>query len=204
MRLAFLTHEPFYPPSGGGSAEAIYLVEEMVSRGWEVHLFCPKVSAPDEVRKRFSVNLHEFSAWEMGRYTKRRNAKYLIYPTFLQQLVERTAGSNRYDLVFSQHAIAAVTAGRLKKKWGGPVVMNFLDYLTGFMETWPVWLAPPPALALLKRYELSLPRRYDVDGLLTVSDTLAEYFRENGYPSEKIMPIYYGYDARLFPFREPK
>ena len=81
--------------------------------------------------------------------------------------------------------------------------MNFLDYLTGFMETWPVWLAPPPALALLKRYELSLPRRYKVDGLLTVSDTLADYFRNNGYPSERIVPIYYGYDARLFHFREP-
>src|SRR5215210_4648421 len=146
MRLAFLTHEPFFPPSGGGSAEAVYLVEEMVSRGWEVHLFCPRVKDPEGVRKRFAVHLHEFTRWEMGRYTKLRNAKYLIYPTFLQQLVERTAEGKRYDLLFSQHAIAAVTAGRLKRKWGVPTVMNFLDYLTGFMETWPFWLAPPPAL----------------------------------------------------------
>ena len=42
MRLALLTHEPFYPPSGGGSAEAVYLVEEFVRRGHEVHLFCPQ------------------------------------------------------------------------------------------------------------------------------------------------------------------
>ena len=33
MRIAFLTHEPFYPPSGGGSAEAAYLVQELVRRG---------------------------------------------------------------------------------------------------------------------------------------------------------------------------
>ena len=79
MRLAFLTHEPFYPPSGGGSAEAIYLVEEMVSRGWEVHLFCPKVADPTGVQKRFEVKLHEFRTWEMGRYTRLRNPKYLIY-----------------------------------------------------------------------------------------------------------------------------
>lgn len=204
MRLAFLTHEPFYPPSGGGSAEAVYLVEEMVQRGWEVHLFCPRVKDPDFVRERFKVQLHPFTRWEMGRYTKLRNAKYLLYPSALEDLVVDTAAGKPYDFVFSQHAIAAVTAGRLKKKWGVPAVMNFLDYLTGFMETWPVWLAPPPALAVLKRYELSLPRRYDVEGLLTVSDTLAEYFRQNGYPSEKIVPIYYGYDARLFPFREPK
>ena len=138
MRLAFLTHEPFYPPSGGGSAEAVYLVEEIVSRGWEVHLFCPKVADPQAVQKRFRVKLHEFNTWEMGRYTKFRNAKYILYPLFLQRLVERTAGHERYDFIFSQHAIAAVTAGRLRKKWRVPVVMNFLDYLTGFMETWPI------------------------------------------------------------------
>lgn len=204
MRLAFLTHEPFHPPSGGGSAEAIYLVEEMVARGWKVHLFCPQVKDAVDVRERFKVELHPFTRWEMGRYTKLRNAKYLLYPSALEDLVIETAGGRPYDFVFSQHAIAAVTAGRLKKKWAAPVVMNFLDYLTGFMETWPVWLAPPPALAVLKRYELSLPRRYSVDGLLTVSDTLADYFRQSGFPAEKITPIYYGYDARLFPFREPK
>jgi glycosyltransferase involved in cell wall biosynthesis len=204
MRLAFLTHEPFYPPSGGGSAEAVYLVEEMVARGIEVHLFCPKLTDAPTVVERFKVRLHEFTAWEMGRYTKRRNAKYLLYPTFLQKLVERTAAGQPYDFVFSQHAIAAVTAGRLRKKWGVPVVMNFLDYLTAFMETWPLWLAPPPALAVLKNYELSLPKRYGVDGLLTVSDTLADYFARAGYPREKILPIYYGFDSDLFPFREPR
>jgi glycosyltransferase involved in cell wall biosynthesis len=204
MRLAFLTHEPFFPPSGGGSAEAVYLVEEMVGRGWEVHLFCPKLAQPEEIRRKFGVSLHEFTRWEMGRYTKMRNAKYLIYPTFLQRLVEKTAGPDRYDLVFSQHAIAAVTAGRLKKKWGVPVVMNFLDYLTGFMETCPIWLAPPPALAVLKRYEISLPRRYQVDGLLTVSDTLADYFAGAGYERKRILPIYYGFDSTLFRFRPPK
>lgn len=208
MQLAFLTHEPFYPPSGGGSAEAVYLIEEFIGRGWEVHLFCPRVAEPEFVRERFKVRLHQFTAWEMGRYTKLRNAKYLLYPSFLQRFVERTAAAENsgrpFDFVFSQHAIAAVTAGQLKQKWGVPVVMNFLDYLTGFMETWPMWLAPPPALAVLKRFELSLPKRHGVDGLLTVSDTLADYFAKAGYPREKILPIYYGFDAELFPFREPK
>jgi glycosyltransferase involved in cell wall biosynthesis len=140
----------------------------------------------------------------MGRYTNLRNAKYLLYPSLLQRLVEKTAAGRPFDFVFSQHAIAAVTAGRLKKKWGVPVVMNFLDYLTGFMETWPVWLAPPPALALLKRFELSLPSKYNVDGLLTVSDTLADYFAGAGYPRERITPIYYGYDSELFRYRDPR
>ena len=47
FRIAFLTHEPFYPPSGGGSAEAIYLVDEMVRRGHQVHVFGPQIDDPE-------------------------------------------------------------------------------------------------------------------------------------------------------------
>ena len=75
MRIAFLTHEPFYPPSGGGSAEAIYLVQEMVRRGHEVDIFCPKIENPLEVASKFGVRLHEFTAWQMGRYAAFLNLK---------------------------------------------------------------------------------------------------------------------------------
>jgi glycosyltransferase involved in cell wall biosynthesis len=40
-----------------------------------------------------------------------------------------------------------------------------------------------------------------VDGVLSISDTLADYFVGRGYPREKICPIYYGYDAQAFPLR---
>src|SRR4051812_40667245 len=97
-RIAFLTHEPFYPPSGGGSAEALYLVEEMVSRGHEVHLFCPKLADAALVREKFKVELHEFTLWKMGRYAALRNFKYLLFPFFLQRLVERAARETKFDL----------------------------------------------------------------------------------------------------------
>ena len=199
MRLAFLTHEPFYPPSGGGSSEAVYLVEEMVERGHEVHLFCPQLQDAESVRRRFKVSLHEFKRWEMGRYTSLRTPKYLLYPFFLEGMVAEAAREAPFQLIFSQHSIAAVAAGRLKRRLGCPVVMNFLDFLTGFMETWPPLLAPPPLLAMLKRYELSLPRRYEADGALTISDTFTELLVESGYPRHRIQPIYFGFDAALFP-----
>ncbi|HEY1787061.1 MAG TPA: glycosyltransferase family 4 protein, partial [Verrucomicrobiae bacterium] len=103
-------------------------------------------------------------------------------------------------LIFSQHAISAVAAGKLKRKLNIPVVMNFPDLLTGFMETWPVWIAPRPVIRALERYEISMPVRYGVDGALTVSDTLADLFAERGFPRDKIMPIYYGYDSDKFSF----
>jgi glycosyltransferase involved in cell wall biosynthesis len=201
MRLAFLTHEPFYPPSGGGSAEAIYLIEEFVRRGHEIHLFCPAIEEPRQIEQRFQIHLHQFNVWQMGRYTSLRTAKYLMYPGFLARMVERRARPAAFDLIFSQHAVSAVAAGWLKSRLKIPVVMNFLDYLTAFMETWPAYLAPPPLLAILKRFELSLPSRYRADGVLTVSDTLADYFATTGYPRERIRPIYFGFDANLFPFQ---
>ena len=201
MRVAFLTHEPFHPPSGGGSAEAVYLVQELTRRGHAVHLFCPRIEEAEAVRRRFGVVLHEFRAWPMGRYTALRSLKYVLYPLFLQRMVEVQARTVRFDLLHSQHAISAVAAGRLRKRLRVPVVMNFLDYLSGFMETWPSHLAPAPLISAVKRFELSLPLRYQADTVLTVSDTLADYFADVGYPRSRLVPIYYGYDAELFPLR---
>src|SRR5687767_3602297 len=112
MRVAFLTHEPFFPPSGGGSAEALYLIEEFVGRGYEVHLFCPAFAGADEVATRFGVRLHLFRLWQMGRYAALRNVKYLGYPFFLERMVLQAARATPFDVIFSQHAIAAVAAGR--------------------------------------------------------------------------------------------
>ena len=148
--------------------------------------------------KRFGVHMHEFRAWRMGRYTSLRTPKYLLYPFSLRRMVEASARQHRFDLLFSQHTISAVAAGWLKRSQGIPVVMNFLDYLTGFMETWPAYLAPPPMLRWLKDVELRLPVKYQADAVLTVSDTLADHFADAGYPRARLRPIYYGYDADLF------
>ena len=201
LRLAFLTHEPFYPASGGGSAEAVYLVEEIVRRGHEVHVFCPQIAERAGVESKFHIHLHLFNRWRMGRYAALRNFKYLLYPYFLQRMVAEAARSTRFDLLLSQHAISAVAAGKLKKKLGVPVIMNFPDLLTGFMETWPGYLAPRPFVRALERYEIFLPKRFGVDGVLAISDTLADYFAGRGYPREKILPIYFGYAAESFPLR---
>jgi len=200
LRIAFLTHEPFFPPSAGGSAEAIYLVEEMVRRGHEVHVFCPKIEDPGEIAKKFGIRLHLFTTWQMGRYAKLRNLKYLAYPFFLERMVMLAARKLKFDLVFSQHAISAVAAGKLKARLGVPVVMNFPDLLTGFMETWPNYVMPRPVRALM-RYEVSLPVRYNVDGVLAISDRLADLLVERGFDREKILPIYFGYAAEYFPFQ---
>jgi glycosyltransferase involved in cell wall biosynthesis len=201
LRIAFLTHEPFYPPSGGGSAEAVYLVQEMTRRGHEVHVFCPQIPEAESVEKNFGIHLHQFTRWQMGRYTRLRNLKYFFYPIFLQRMVAAAARETKFDLIFSIHAIAAVAAGKLKKQLQVPAVLNFPDLLTGFMETWPGYHAPRPLVEALKRYEISLPTRYDVNGVLAVSDALADYFTDRGFPREKILPIYYGFDADRFPFR---
>jgi glycosyltransferase involved in cell wall biosynthesis len=200
LKIAFLTHEPFYPPSGGGSAEAVYLVSEMVRRGHQVHVFGPQIEDAEIVEKKFGIELHPFTTWAMSRYARLRNFKYLAYPFFLERLVLTTAKEIPFDLVFSQHAISAVAAGKLRKKLSVPVVMNFPDLLTGFMETWPAYIAPRAVVKALVNYELSLPVRYEVEGVCTISDALAERMVASGFPGEKICPIYYGYASDHFPF----
>lgn len=203
MRLAILTHEPFFPPSGGGSSEAVYLVRELVRRGHTVDVFCPDIPEAESVAARFNIRLHLFTGFRMGRYASLRTPKYLLFPFCLERLFLKTLRNGaQYDLLLSLHAISAVPAARLKKRLGIPTVMNYLDYLTGFMETWPKWVMPPPVLAALMRYEVSLPRRSNADGVLAVSDTLADRVAATGYPREKIRPIYFGYDAASFPLTQ--
>jgi glycosyltransferase involved in cell wall biosynthesis len=200
LRIAFLTHEPFYPPSGGGSAEAVYLVEEMARRGHAVQVFGPKIPEAEAVARKFGIQLRQFTHWEMGRYARLRNFKYLAYPFFLERMVAK-AGRGQFDLIFSQHAISAVAAGKLRRRLGVPVVMNFPDLLTGFMETWPAYVAPRPVVQALMRYEISLPVRYGVEGVCAISDEFASRLAGRGYPRAAICPIYYGYDAQAFPLR---
>jgi glycosyltransferase involved in cell wall biosynthesis len=198
MNIGILTHEPFFPPSGGGSSQAIYLVEEMVRRGHAVHIFAPQDDNVAETEKKFGIKIHPFTTWKMGRYAKLRNAKYLAYPIFLERLVKRAAQSVKLDVLLAQHAISCVAAGHLRKPLNCAVAMNFLDYLTGYFDSWPKFLAPPPLVKFLKHYELSLPIKYGAEGIFTISDELADLFKQAGYPQERTLPIYYGYDGKLF------
>jgi glycosyltransferase involved in cell wall biosynthesis len=199
MRLAFLTHEPFYPPSGGGSAEASYLVRQMRERGYEVTVFCPAFAGETEIAREQGIDIVAFRHWPMGRYTAWRTPKYLAYPFLLERMVSRAQAVRPFDVLFAQHSIASVAAGRLKRRLGIPVAMNLLDFLTGFMETWPRYLMPRVLLRRLMNFELDLPRRYRADVVLTVSDRLADLLASHGCPRERLLPIYYGFDARRFP-----
>jgi glycosyltransferase involved in cell wall biosynthesis len=206
MRLAFLTHEPYFPPSGGGSAEAIYLIRELVRRGHEVHLFCPVFPDWESIAITQGIHIHPFTGWPMGRYTPYRNLKYLVYPLALARHADRTlkslrrsvAPEFRFDAILSQHTISAVAAGLLRSRWKVPIILNFLDYLTGFMETWPAAFTRTGLVPWLNRYERSLPRRFQAEGVMTVSAPLAERFQATGYPADRIRVIQYGYDASLF------
>ncbi|MEE2615459.1 MAG: glycosyltransferase family 4 protein, partial [Verrucomicrobiota bacterium] len=198
MKLAILTHEPFYPPSGGGSAELLYLVKRLTKRNHEVHLFCPKFSNYKKTAKQFSIEIHPFKGWQMNRYTRFRSFKYLLFPMLLRRMVKKVASNVQFDIIFSQHAISSVAAGQLKTDLKVPVVMNFLDHLTGFMETWPHWRMPRFLLKRLMQFELNLPSRYNADIVLTVSKELSKRFIENGYDASRVFSINYGYDAQLF------
>lgn len=203
MRLALLTHEPFHPPTGGGSAEARYLVEELRRRGHGVHVFAPEAPDRREVSHRLGIAWTPFLAWKMGRYTRMRTVKYLLYPHALTRLVGVVAARVRsFDAIIAQHTISAVAAGCLKRRLRVPVIFNYLDFLTGFMESWPAWLMPRPVLRRLNRFEMALPSRASADGVLTVSEVLAGRIAATGYPRERLCPINYGYDASRFQFEE--
>jgi glycosyltransferase involved in cell wall biosynthesis len=66
------------------------------------------------------------------------------------------------------------------------------------METWPALFTRTGFVRALNRFEMGMPRRFDVEGIMTVSTPLAERFIATGYPAERVCPIQYGYDSQLF------
>ncbi|MCC6234254.1 MAG: glycosyltransferase family 4 protein, partial [Verrucomicrobiales bacterium] len=131
--------------------------------------------------------------------TPLRTPKYLAYPFALARMVrEAVAAGATYDALVAQHSISAVAAGQLRTQLRVPVVFNLLDCLTGFMETWPPLLMPRQIARALVRYELGLPRRYQADGVLTVSDELRNRVVARGYPAARVLAAYYGFDADRF------
>lgn len=206
MRIAFLSHEPLYPPTGGGSSEAGFLIQELVSRGHmvtcvgPVHSDCSEV----ELEARFGIQFIPFRVYPMGRYTALRTVKYLFYPIFLKYVFEKHRLQDKVDVIFTQHALSSVAGGWLSAQHHIPVVMNFLDFLTGFMESWPFWKMPPFLLAFIKKYETSLPEKYDAKHVFCVSNALKEKYLSQGLSPAKVDAFYFGFEASRFPFRTKK
>jgi glycosyltransferase involved in cell wall biosynthesis len=200
LHVAIVTHEPFWPPSGGGSSQAPFLAETLLSRGHRISLFCP--CTPQERRvisDRFPLDVVPFDRYPMGRRTSMRTLKYLAFPWFMEKLLVRRHRNDRMDVVLAQHSISGVAAGRFGLRRRVPVVLNYLDYLTGYLDhgIWAKWpMASVPRM--LQAFERSMPRRYHAAEVLTISDTLADLLASNDYPASRIHPIYYGFDADVF------
>jgi len=197
-RWLLLTHEPFWPPSGGGSAEAFYLAKELLRRGSRVEVMAPEGERSASPPETPGLRVRPFRGWRLGRYSRFRPLRYLFYPLKLVREARALFDRNPPDAILAQHALSCAAAGRLKRAWGAPAVFNYLDCLAGYLERWP--LMPRPAARALVRYELALPRRLEADAALAVSDELAERLAQNGFPASRILPIYYGFDAELFRF----
>ncbi len=168
--------------------------------------FHPRCRSRRWCGKNLKSGCAEFTLWEMGRYTSLRNLEVFVVPWISGENGGQSSQRPHPSMSSSmQHAISAVAAGWLKKRLGVPSRGDqcFLDYLTAFLETWPSYLAPRPMINALKRYELGIPLKNNVDAVLTVSDYLADLFVGAGYPREKILPIYFSYDSGDFQIAAP-
>ncbi|MGI6302001.1 MAG: glycosyltransferase [Verrucomicrobiota bacterium] len=201
LHVGVVTHEPFWPATGGGSSQAPFLVRALRARGHRVSLICPCADAEERasIESRFGVDLVPFDRYRMGRRARLRSVKYLGYPFFVKRLLAGVQAHDPMDVVLAQHSISGVGAGWFGRRSGVPVVLNYLDFLSGYLQHGllarrPFRLFPK----LLQAFEAGMPTRFNAAAVLTISDTLAEYLAARGYSASRIHPIYYGFDAERF------
>ena len=60
--------------------------------------FVRKFADADAVENKFGIHLASVHPWQMGRYARLRNFKYLAYPFFLQRMVADAARANHISI----------------------------------------------------------------------------------------------------------
>lgn len=208
LEIVILSHEPFWPPSGGGSTEAAYLVQAFIERGHKPIVFAPGKSEclplwAFKAQEEGNFEFFPFQYVQIKRLSRLRFLYYPIYPFLLYRhcsiCMERRKTP---DLILIQHAISALVGGWLKKKWNCQLILNELDFLAGYFDVWPRYLIPTSLARFFKKLELRLPFIIRADGILVVSDALRERFIKAGVSPDHICTIYYGYDPEKFKFNE--
>lgn len=197
MRIVIVSHEPFYPPSGGGSSEALYIAQALVARGHEVVAITPRCRATPPVWPP-GLSVREYVLLDIHRHTRFRLPKYVGYGLTVGRLLQAAHREQPFDLILVQHIISAPAAEKWARQTGTPLVLNYLDCLTGYFDAWPAWTGARLWAQPLTNWELTAPQRWQAAGVLTISDTLKDEFVRRGYPAEKIVSIYYGFDETVF------
>ena len=183
MKIAYITHETFFPPKGGGAVRVLNIAKAFAKKGHRVILFAPYgelYSGEKEIIPEVAFipvsNIERFK-------TKNKEIAYIKFLFLLTSLLIK----EKFDLLFSHIAVAGTSGALVKTIKRKPAVIDLDDIISGFS-----------GISFIKRYgptfEFFIPAFYD--RVVCMSESLAK--RVSMVKKNNVFVVPHGADFDLF------
>ena len=197
MRLCFISPEPIYPLTGGGTPGSLEIVKKMVKNGYEVHILTPLyIKNKKFVERMLKAKIHPFNffAPHRSQNPQIRRIKTLIWAFIVSFKLSRLVKKYNLELVFARNFAAGISAllNRIINKT--PYVVSVTDITTGYFYfdyKLPKWI-----VNFLVKLETKLIGKADL--IFTITEEMKKVFVQEGVHNEKIIPVYEGVNLKFF------
>jgi glycosyltransferase involved in cell wall biosynthesis len=194
-RILYVTHEPFWPVGGGGTAGTFHVVNSLAKQGFEVVVFSPLNVPLHTVPLKQGIRLNPFTPFMLHRSVGLRNFKYLLY-SFLSLLpLKRLLAHEVFDAVIVHNAVMAWPVVVLRKQIIAVKALRYTDFLSEFLMLHKgFWASVAP---FLKKYEIHLAKHFE--RVFVVTDVMKkELLKTSDLSAQQVHVIYDGVDTGIF------
>ncbi len=194
-KLLFVTHEQFWPLSGGCTAGNFHILKYLASHGFEVTISTPLYTDVSSLEKEHGFKFKPFSPYYMHRGIKFRIIKYLGYGILSLFHLIKIFLNNKYDVVYVNNAVLSFPFLFLRPFLKSLLVIRYTDFLSGFLhedKRCSYWL-----IKVLMYYEYRIAALFDKVFVITPAMKRSLCGKGN-LPESKVIVTFDGVDADVF------
>ncbi|MBF0522858.1 MAG: glycosyltransferase [Candidatus Omnitrophica bacterium] len=194
-KLLFVTHEQFWPLTGGCTAGNFHILKYLAQNGFEVAISTPLFVDVSSLSQKYGFKFESFSPYYMHRKVKFRMVKYVVYGFLSTFHLIRVLFTNRYDVIYVNNAILAFPFIFIKPFLKIPVVIRYTDFLSGFLGEDKKY--PKLVVRFLRFYELRVAGIFDK--VFVITDRMKQSLcHAGGIKESKVILTFDGVDGNVF------
>lgn len=194
-KLLFLTHETFWPLTGGGTAGSFHIMRHLANNGFDITISAPLHIPKEDFERRHNLTVEPFAPFYMHRMTRFRTCKYVIYSLLSFFHLSSLLARKKFDVIYINNTVIALPLLFLRPFIKPKLVLRYTDFLSGFLrydKSCPRWL-----VAVLQYYEYMIAIAFDQVHVIT-EKMKYELRKVNKMRPEKFKVTFDGVEESIF------
>lgn len=194
-KLLFLTHETFWPLTGGGTAGSFHIMKHLANNGFDITISAPFHIAKEDFERMHNFTVEPFAPFYMHRMTRFRTAKYIIYSLLSFFHLSSLLLREKFDVIYMNNTVIALPILFLRPFIKPKLVLRYTDFLSGFLrheKSCPRWM-----VAILQYYEYRIAIVFDQVHVIT-ERMKGELCKVNKRRQEKFKVTFDGVEDSIF------